>query len=296
MITMKKITVPLAVSSLLLAAQAAVAGPISTYMSGIGVSVPNAVSAANSGNAAWAPSAAGVSFTSEDYVGPNGFVGPGYGGQGYDLEALYVQTVGSNLVITGISGADLAAMPVGASGNCPSGSACNTFPIGDFFLGTGTDANFNPVVGIEVTGQRYIMDAHGYTVGWTSPLTAGSVVDVNGADLVNGGFDRGLSAWSYVGSPSQISAAGYTGASAARTGAVTWETINGHAAFQATVDTQFLGSVIGSNYIVHWGELCGNDFLRTDVSVPEPNSLFLLAAGLMGALVLRSSRRRWPAK
>jgi hypothetical protein len=296
MITIKQLAGPLAISSVLMAAQAAMAGPIDTYLTGIGVAVPNAVTAANSGNAAWAPSSAGVAFTSEDSVASNGFVGPGYGGQGYDLEALYVQRVGSNLVITGISGANLAAMPVGASGNCASGSPCNTFPIGDFFLGTGTVANFNPVVGIEVTGQHYTMDGNGYTSGWTSPLTAGSVVDVNGADVVNGGFERGLAAWSYVGSPSQIAAAGYTGQSALRTGAVTWETINGHAAFQAVVDTQFLGSVIASDYVVHWGELCGNDFLRTAVNVPEPNSLLLLAVGLIGALVLRGSRRRWPAK
>lgn len=296
MITIKQISVPLAVSAVLLASQAAVAGPIGVYLSGIGVNVPNAVSAANSPNSAWAPVAAGVAYSAEDSVASNGFVGPGYGGQTYDLEALYVQTVGSNLVITGISGADLAGLPVGASGTCVSGNACYTFPIGDFFLGTGTVNNFTPVVGIEVTGQHLDMNANGYTSGWTTPLAAGSVVDVNGADVVNGGFDRGLVNWSYAGSPSQIAAAGYSGQSALRMGAVSWETINGHSAFQAVIDTQYLGSTLSSDYIVHWGELCGNDFLRTSVGVPEPGSLGLLAAGLLGALVLRSSRRRWPAQ
>ncbi len=292
MINVNRLAIPFAASTLLLTTQSAVAGPIGVYLNGIGANVPNAVSAANSPTSAWAPSAAGVSYVAQDSVGSNGYVGPGYGGQLYDLEALYVQVVGSNLVITGISGADLAAMSSGASGSCASGSPCNTFPIGDFFIGTGTTSSFNPVVGIEVTGQHYDMSGSGYTTGWTSPLAAGSVVDVNGANLVSGGFDRGLAAWSYVGSPSQIAATGYAGQSGLRMGSVTWETINGHSAFQATVAMQFLGSVVSSDYIVHWGELCGNDFLRTSVSVPEPSSLWLLVAGLLCSVTLAGKQRK----
>ena len=299
--TIKQLAVPMALCGLALTTPALAwtlppSGTISAYLTGIGVTVPDAATAPNSPGAAWAPTISGVAFTAEDSVGGDGYVGPGYGGQLYDLEALYVQTVGSYLVITGISGANLAAMPVGASGTCGGGDPCHTFPIGDFFIGTGSTANFNPVVGIEVTGQHYDMDGSGYTVGWSTPLTAGSVVDVNGADLVNGGFDRGLAVWNYLGSPSQIAANGYTGDSAARSGSMTFETINGHSAFRAVVDTQFLGSVVNNDFVVHWGELCGNDFLRTDVSVPEPGSLALLMAGLMGTLLLRSSRRRWPTK
>ena len=241
----------MAISSLLLALQNAADGPIGTYLTGIGVAVPNAVSAANSPSSAWAPGASGVSFSSADSVGSNGYVGPGHGAQTYDIEALYVQQVGSNLVITGISGANLAAMPSGASGSCPSGSLCNTFPVGDFFIGTGTSSNFTSVEAIEVTGQHYDMDSSGYTIGWTSPLAAGSVVDVNGADPVNG-----------------------------------------HAAFQAIVNTSYPGSAINSNYVVHCGELCGNDFIRTSVDVPEPGSLWLLAAGLLCAVTLGAGRQR----
>lgn len=292
----KQLVARLAVSAFLMASQTASTGPITSYLSGISVNVPDAISAANSPSAAWAPGVADVSFTAQDFVGSDGYVGPGYGGQPYDLEALYVQAVGSNLIITGLSGANLAAMPEGLSGSCPSGSPCNTFPVGDFFVGTGTVDNFTPVEGIEVTGQHYDMDSNGYTTGWTTPLAAGSVVDVNGADLVNGGFDRGLAVWNWVGSPSQIAASGYTGQSPLRRGSVTWETINGHAAFQAIVDTQYLGSVLNSNYVVHWGELCGNDFIRTSVNVPEPGSLWLLAAGLLGTITLTASRQRKAAQ
>ena len=95
------------------------AGAIDTYLTGVGVSVPDAVTQPDTPWWQWAPTpGSGVDFASQDYVGAYGYVGPGYGGQPYDLEALYVQRTGTQLIITGISGADLTAMPVGASGTC----------------------------------------------------------------------------------------------------------------------------------------------------------------------------------
>lgn len=266
------------------AANLAHAGPIATYLGGIGVAVP---SAQNSPAASWAPSSIyGLSHVSGDFVGDYGYVGPGYGGQLYDIEALYVQVTSTQLIITGISGADLSAMPVGASGSCPSGP-CHTFPVGDFFLGTGTTTAFNPVIGIELTGQHYDMDSHGYTVGWTSPLAAGSLVSVPGGFGV--GYDVGLSILNYVGAPSQIGLTGYTQLPGSAT--IFSESINGHTAFQANVSLSLLGSFDPYSMIVSYGELCGNDFLRAEVSVPEPQTIPLLCAAL-GMLAFAVTRRR----
>lgn len=268
------------------------AGPIAIYLNGIGVNVPNAVSAANSATSAWAPgSGADVSFVAEDSVGGSGYVGPGYGGQPYDLEALYVQRDGTQLTITGISGASLAAMPVGSSGACSSSSACYTFPIGDFFIGTGSTSAFNPLMGIEVTGQHYLMHAtQGTTIGWDSPLAAGSIVGVTpGTPGNQSGYELGLAAWNYVGAPSQLAASGWSLQPGAAT--VSWEMLNGHAAFQASMDVSSLGSLASSDFIVHWGELCGNDFLRTSSSVPEPASLSLFGLGLAGLAAARRRKR-----
>lgn len=300
--------IALALLYLLIGSQISMAGPISGYLSGIGITVPDTVTAANSPITAWRPTNTSVSFSAEDSVGGSGFVGPGYGGQPYDLEALYVQTLGNQLLITGISGASLSAMPSGSSGTCTT-SACNTFPVGDFFLGTGTLTNFTPFIGIEVTGQHYDINASGYTTAWTSPLATGSVVDVDGSkkisgtNLTTGGFENGLvNYWGYEGSPSQLAASGYTGQSSSRKGTVTWETVNGHSVFQAAIDTSalvsstntsFINSLLSGNYIVHWGEVCGNDYLRTaGTAITEPSTISLLAASLFSLGLIRMHRRR----
>lgn len=310
--------IALALLYLLIGSQISMAGPISGYLTDIGVTIPNAVTAPNSAATAWRPTNNSVSFSAEDSVGGSGFVGPGYGGQPYDLEALYVQTLGAKLFITGVSGVNLSALPSpssgssfdsGLTGRCNALQACYTFPIGDFFLGTGNLSNFTPVIGIEVTGQHYDINSSGYTSGWTSPLTPGSVVDVDGSkktsgtNLTTGGFENGLvNYWGYEGSPSQLAASGYTGQSSSRKGTVTWETVNGHSVFQAAIDTSalvsstntsFINSLLSGNYIVHWGEVCGNDYLRTaGTAITEPSTISLLAASLFSLGLIRMHRRR----
>ncbi len=272
----------------------AVAGPISTYLGGIGVTVPSATGGgANSPSAAWAPGAgSGVQFVAEDSVGSGGYVGPGYGGQPYDLEALYVQRTATQLIITGISGAALSAMPRGASGSCGSSDACYTFGIGDFFIGTGSAAAFTPLFGIETTGQHYTMHpSTGNTTGWNSPLAAGDLVSVN--PVTHAGYERGLAAWTYVGAPSQLAMSGWTNipGSAVITSP---ETINGHAAFQATLDLSLLGSFATQDLLIHWGEICGNDYLRTPTTtaVPEPSTTLLLGLGLLALGLVRRRTTR----
>ena len=78
------------------------AGAITDYLAGIGITAPAAADAP----AAWVPDAGfGGAFTVDDSVGVHGYVDPGYGGQPYDLEALYLQRAGDAYLITGISGA-----------------------------------------------------------------------------------------------------------------------------------------------------------------------------------------------
>jgi hypothetical protein len=272
---------------------AAWAGPF-TYLQGLGVDITSNMGAIDRPAAAWTPSAAGVSFQIEDSVGAGGLVGPGIGGQPFDLEALYVQRTATQLIITGVSGAPIALNPAaGTSSTMCFPPACDpSFGMGDFFLGVRVGGAFAPRVGVELTGHAFMSNSLGYTSGWTSPLRAGGIVDVSGvatSPLTTGqvGWESGLSNLLGVGAPSQISDDYTVGFSLARLATLAYETIGEHTAYQAIVKLSDLGSLNGlGELVVHWGEACGNDFLRVDLSggeVPVPPTLSLLGlAALLG--------------
>ncbi len=293
------------------------AGPVLSYLAGIGVDVTGNMSSADRGNAAWVPTASGVAYQIEDQS-TGGKVGPGYGGQPYDLEALYLQVTGNTLYITGVAGNthDPASLFSGASGTCTSGN-CRTFGIGDFFIGRGEHTAFRPYAAIETTGLRFGMDGGGFTTGWSRDLVRGRVVQVGGT-VGDGstapnpiGWETGLNTWGSnfkPGAPTQIAASGYT--DTGYTAAFAWEASGAHSFYQAVVDlTAFAAAVPGglSNpFTVHWGEICGNDFLQWDplrpssdgipgVSggspVPLPPSLALLAMGGLAFATMRRGRR-----
>jgi hypothetical protein len=272
---------------------AAWAGPFS-YLQGLGVDITNGMGAIDRPAAAWTPSAAGVSFQIEDSVGAGGLVGPGIGGQPFDLEALYVQRTATQLIITGVSGAPIALNPAaGTSSTMCFPPACDpSFGMGDFFIGVRVGGAFAPRVGVELTGHAFMSNSLGYTSGWTSPLRAGGIVDVSGvatSPLTIGqvGWESGLSNLLGVGAPSQISDDYTVGFSLARLATLAYETIGEHTAYQAIVKLSDLGSLNGlGELVVHWGEACGNDFLRVDLAggaVPAPPTLSLLGlAALLG--------------
>lgn len=277
------------------------------YLQSIGVNVTDNLAAQDRTAAQWTPSAAGVNYKIEDSVGSGGFVGPGYGGQAYDLEALYVQRTASSLIITGVSGANFAYNPAAgtASPNCVS--PCEpTYGMGDFFIGSKSGNTFSPQVGIEVTGHHFIMNnTTGNTTGWSSPLNAGDVVSltgsVNGNTLTGGsagdrGWETGLSSWNGAGAPTQL-AAGYTTNRNQTLATMTYGQIGTgpHYVYQATIDltlfslTAFQGVDLNS-MVVRWGEICGNDILEVN-PVPTPSTLSLMV-GLMGLGYLVRRRRQ----
>ena len=253
----------------------------------------------------WTPSAGGVWFQVEDSVGLNGFVGPGVGGQPYDLEALYVQRTASQLIVTGVSGAPIAwNPPAGTSSATCTPPACQpSFGTGDFFLGVRQGGAFAPKVGVEIAGHHFTMDSLGFSSGWSSPLREGAIVDVSGVATVPFptnpvGWEIGMPELSGVGAPSQL-AAGYTsGFSLARLATMSYETIGEHTAYQAVIRLADLGALDGSgDLVVHWGEVCGNDFLQVDlpgnaVDAPPTLSLLGLAVFALAGAAARRRRRR----
>lgn len=73
----------------------------------------------------WTPNA-GIYYTVEDYLGDSGgFVGPGYGGQAYDAEALYVTWDAANLYV---------GLVTGHNPNTKQNPGKNSYGAGDFAL------------------------------------------------------------------------------------------------------------------------------------------------------------------
>jgi hypothetical protein len=280
------------------------AGPVG-YLQSIGVNVNLADGLGNQDRtvAQWTPSAAGVGYKIEDSVGSSGYVGPGYGGQPYDLEALYVQRTATQLIITGVSGANPGFNPAAgtSSPTCTSPTCSPTYGMGDFFVGSLVGGTFSPQRGIELTGHHFTLDGSGHTTGWSSPLDKGKVVTLSGSVASSGavsgatGWESGLGVWGGMGAPSQL-AAGYTAGSGSYTPAmIEYETLGTgpHYVYQAKLDLTALAGLDFNSMAVRWGEICGNDILEALVpaAVPTPSTLSLMV-GLMGLGALVSRRRK----
>ncbi len=274
------------------------AGALTTYLAGIGVNTTTGLANNDRATSYWTPSTSGVAYEIVDNQNGTLRPGAGQGGQPYDLEALYVQKVGNDLKITGVAGANFAQMQSLAV--CPGPTPCTagitpTYGMGDFFLGSVSGSTFSPKIGVETTGQNFTMNGSGNTTGYTTPLAAGKLVNLSGSVTTTGttsnpqGWETGLAVWNNVPAPSQIATSGYT-VNNSTTATMAYETLGGsHYIYQATI-TNFAALGLGSNIMVHWGEICGNDWLRTTADVPLPSSLALFLLG--GAGLAAGTRRR----
>jgi len=274
--------------------------PLKDYLAGIGVNTTDHLADNDRASSYWTPATAGVAYEAVDYSGGNLRTGAGYGGQPYDLEALYVQKVGTSLIITGVAGAPPSQMQSLAA--CSGTAVCtagitSTYGMGDFFLGSLSGTTYSPKIGVETTGQNFTMNGSGNTNGYTTPLAAGKLVSLGGSvNNANGtvvgtvaanGWETGLTNWNNVPAPSQI-AASVTSSIGSAT--MAYETLGGsHYIYQATI-TNFASLGLGNDITVHWGEICGNDWLRTTANVPLPSSLALFLLG--GAGLAAGTRRR----
>jgi hypothetical protein len=171
--------------------------------------------------------------------------------------------------------------------------------MGDFFLGSLSGSTYSPKIGVETTGQNFTMNGSGNTNGYTTPLAAGKLVNLGGSVTTTSattgttsspqGWETGLTNWNNVPAPSQIATTGYT-LNNSTTASMAYETLGGnHYIYQATI-TNFAALGLGNDITVHWGEICGNDWLRTTANVPLPSSLALFLLG--GAGLAAGTRRR----
>ena len=237
----------------------------------------------NNGNVAgWTPNS-GVLYTVEDQSNANGgYLSPGWGGQAYDAEALYLtwytRTDGQTYLALGLI--------TGHDPSTPNGS--NSYGRGDFAIDFGRDGSFEFGV---LTANR------------SSTLLQGDVVSTTNADWATG-------LWS---APGVYDPANSTYLTKVNTGTDVGNadmvisnsfgnmgTLGGnHWFYELEIPVSVFGNHwVGSNpsesFDVQWTMLCANDIIIIDppaATVAEPASLALVlgAFGLAGV-----ARRRRP--
>jgi len=215
-------------------------------------------------NGDWTPSRENTVWSEEDTSPGTNFVGPGYGGQRYDVEALYVGNDHDNLYISLITGFR------------PTGHG--RFEAGDLAIDFGSDGSYDTAVRANsVDGSLNPGNPGGALLmgvtDWTE--TSFPVKHAEAGDLR---ADSWLSTV-FFGSNDDIFYGKWESPTGVRDG--------DHYAFEAVIPFSILGITSDIDYTVNWTMGCGNDYQNVDGHAniaPEPATLamFLFGGGLLG--------------
>ena len=222
--------------------------------------------------------------TIEDYQpksGDNGYLTPGYGGQAYDAEALYVNYDSNKLYL---------ALITGHNPNTVQNPNNNTYGRGDFLIDFGHDGTFEYALktsGIG-TGSLFKINAAsdltlGLFTGQGTPYADGrnavSILDGKGTNLSTGANSGKVTL--------KIDSLGFTGYGNYKN--------DRHYAYEASIDLSlFDPQYWNMPFDVQWTMLCGNDVISADPPgglIPEPMSLALFGIALAGVGLTRRRNR-----
>lgn len=210
----------------------------------------------------------------EDFVGAGGFVGPQYGGQDYDAEAIYLDW-NSTRVFVGV-----------LTGMAPTHTNYSPADILFDFNYSAVDANW-----ASTSTPDYALVVNNYsglTVGnfyqgatWVNGMVASSYVVAAKTGTIMSTMGTGANdvAFSY-------SSTGITGL-----GSTPGDT---HYFIEASIPTSAFGSLWNANgptqpVQVRWAMYCANDLIST-VVVPEPSTVAGVGLMMGGLLVVRRTR------
>ena len=207
-----------------------------------------------SGSSDWIPDT-GIWYAVDDNNPAINYVGPGYGGQEYDAEAIYIDFDSSNLYFSVVTG-----FP---------GSGTDEYKPGDIALDFDMDGFYE--YGIDTTGN--------------GAFTKGSLYSVS---------EWGTGSWEGVGAPTEI-LSGTEILNPVTSNLVYNKTYYGsddHYVIEGYMPISAFGSDWNpSNFKAHWTMTCANDYIEVTVT-PEPTTLMLFGVGLLGLGRLRKRKIR----
>jgi hypothetical protein len=230
----------------------------------------------------WTPSASVREFIVEDQTGPsNVFLSPGYGGQRYDAEAIYLDWDANWLYVLIVTG-----LPP----NNPHNPAANSYGAGDIAIDFGRDRTWEYGMAVKnyaglTPGTVYAATAWNYSI-WSAPgqLATPSRPATDIVALRSGtALGTGQLVYSAVG----INNVGQYASDL-------------HYVIEAALPLSAFGSNWGNGgplvpFDVQWTMYCANDIITVDplpaVRVPEPAAPLILAAAA-AAFTLRRARVR----
>jgi len=220
--------------------------------------------AINPNSAQWTPNA-GIFYTVNPPVGNGGYVGPGWGGQLFHVDALYVTADNTNLYLALITG-----FPNTAGGVLYGGSY---YSAGDIAIDFGANGTWD--YGIEIGDHKAGYGGYNGTPG----------------HIYTGITWQADTSWGGVSSPLYMLTAATDAGTA--NGFAYNNTFygNNHWVIELSIPKTYFGSDWNEYGIVHWTMSCGNDNINV-TTTPEPMSMALLGGGLFALLGSRLRRRK----
>lgn len=233
----------------------------------------------------WVPSSKALAYKIEDQN--TSYLNPGYGGQAYDAEAMYVAWDSLNLYV---------AIATGHSPLTLDKPSSNSYGPGDIAIDFGINGSFD--YGIELLGSTTTLRGHVYSnvnwalgvwksngswTGYQDPNTAANraLADPAHPTSILSGTDRGTGTVAYT-TVGQNNYGAWPG--------------DLHYFYEVSVPLSSFGAdwTNGNNFRVHWTQNCANDSIWVDATatkqVPEPGTLALLPLGMVGLMALRRNK------